>query len=627
MFGPMRMFLGLTLATAVVTASAQQQTPPQFRAGVAVTRLEVTVLDKRTRAPITGLSADDFVVKVNGRVQPVVSLAEVTVPGAAGNAAPGIVEATRDVSTNELTSPRIFVVIMNDAVGGRDPFYRNNGKAIANRFIDLLGPNDLASVIFVRDNRHAQDLAQDRTLLRRAIDEYRPIGFDFRMSKAMTTKVLLNTLEFLRPLSNYRRAVAFISPAIDSDEEVETDDLAYYLQDIDTFRDLSVISTIASLSHVPVYTFSAQGIQAPTGGQIATTASGRRLLLQYDVHLDTLRTIANLTGGRATVATNTPADRVPDMFNELSSYYALAYEQTDPADGRLRRLDVQVNRPDAMVISSRLVLAPNEAAPTSRANSAGASRTGLMAALESPVPLGALPLRLAAIPLAVTGSREQAVALTLGLPPVSAAEQFRIRVLVYDGEGRRQFLDTGRVVDLPRATDAEGSELVIRASLRPGRYNVRVATERASDTVAGTVHATIDVPDFEREPLSLSGVAIGRGDSRRIGGRQEIEGLLPFPPTAVRAFAPSDRVGALVRVHQGANRPAAVTMTTSITDSMGAVLFTRADALAPTAFADGTAEHRFELPLTAIRPGTYLLRFVAVAGKHTAQREVRFSVR
>lgn len=625
----MRMPFALTLAASVVTASAHQQVPPQFRAGVAVTRLEVTVLDKRTRAPIAGLTADDFVVKVNGVVQPVVSLAEVTVPGAASNAAPGMVEAARDVSSNELTSPRIFVLIMDDAVGGPDPFYRNNGRAIAHRFIDLLGPNDLASVIFVRDNRYAQDLVGDRALLRRAVDEYRPMSLDY-LAKSMATSVLLRSLDFLRPLTEYRRAVVFIAPAmIPNDEEIDTGDLARFLRDIDTFRDLNAVSAGASLAHVPVYTFSAQGLQAPTARDMARLdpRMGRSPTRQFDLHVDTLRTIADLTGGGATVATNAPTDRLPHMFNELSSYYALAYEQTDPADGRLRRLDVQVTRPDAMVLSSRLVLAPPAIAAGSTPTTAAPVRTGLMAALESPVPLGALPLRLAASPLAVSDSREQAVALTLGLPPVAAAEQFRIRVLVYDGEGRRQFLDTGRIVDLPQATDSEGRELIIRASLRPGRYNVRIATERASDGVAGTVHATVVVPDFAREALSVSGVAIGRGDSRRIGGRQEIEGLLPFAPTAVRAFAASDQVGALLRVHQGSNRPAAVTMTTSITDSLGAVLMTRSDEIAPASFTNGGAEHRFEMPLADLPPGSYLLRFVAQAGKNSAQREMRFAIR
>lgn len=641
----LRLIVGLTLATTVVVASAQQAPPPQFRAGVAVTRLEVTVLDEKTRAPITGLTAKDFVVKVNGRPQPVVSLAEVSVPGAAAMTAPGIVEAAHDVATNQLTSPRLFVIVMNDALGGRDPFYAKAGKAIAHRIIDSLGPNDLAAVIFVRDNGTAQDLVQDRALLRRAVDEYRPASLDPRLAKAMATSVLLRTLEFLRPMSDYRRAVAFVSPSatvsvydkVDrgGGQEVLTTEVSDYIlhhQTLDDRDDLtaSVASGLGQLARIPVYTFSAQGLPAPTSEDIvrsAYVASGERLMDWFDRHVDTLRTIADLTGGAATVATNAPADGVPAMFNELSSYYALAYEPTDPADGRLRRLDVQVTRPNALVVSSRQVrTTPIADAPAARSSAAPAS-TGLRTALDSPLPLGGLPLRLSVIPLAATGAREQHLVLTLGLPPVTGPERFRVRVLAFNGEGTRQVLDTSRTLDLAKGTDGEGSEVLIRTQLRPERYNVRVAVERASDMMTGSVEATVDIPEFTRAPLSLSGVAIGRGDGRRISGRQEVDGLLPFAPTAVRTFDRSDRVGALLHVYQGAKTLVAVTMTTTIADAMGAVLLSRSQAIAPTAFAKGEADHRFEVPLNDLAPGLYLLRFVATAGATSAQREVRFSVR
>lgn len=622
--------IGLALAASVVAAAAQQP-PPQFRAGVAVTRLEVTVLDKRTRAPVIGLTAKDFVIEVNGRVQPIVSLAEVRVPSAKSDAAPGIVEAARDVTSNELSSPRLFVLIMNDALGGRDPFHRATGKAIANRFVDLLGPEDLVSVIFVRDNRPAQDVTQDRVLIRRAVEEYRPMSLDWRMAQPMATLALLRTLEFLRPMSGYRRAVVFITPAVgNEEEEVDTANLKDFADRADPFEEIgfTAMSAATKFSHIPVYTFSAQGLQAPTGRDIASLRPGEpgSPLRQFDAHVETLRTIADLTGGRATVGTNTPADRVPAMFNELSSYYALAYEQTDPADGRLRRLDVQVTRADSLVVSSRLVLAPSGTA-TKPQRGTDVSRTGLFAALESPVPLGTLPLRLAALPVAVSGAREQAVALTLGLPPVAAAEQFRVRLLVYDGQGLRQIVDTARVVDIARGTDADGTELAMRVLLRPGRYNVRIAAERGSDGTAGTVHATVEVPDFANESLSLSGVAIGRAGGRPVAGRADVEGLLPFAPTAARTFAQIDRVGALLRVHQKANRVVPVTLGVSITDAMGGVLKTQSEVIESAAFEGGAADYRFEIPLADLAPGVYLLRFVARAGAISAQRDVRFSMR
>jgi hypothetical protein len=82
----------------IAVGIAQEQSPPQFRSGVDLTRLELTVLDKRTRKPIAGLTADDFVVKVDGDVQRVATLAEVGAPPPTDAAAPGFVEAAHDVN-------------------------------------------------------------------------------------------------------------------------------------------------------------------------------------------------------------------------------------------------------------------------------------------------------------------------------------------------------------------------------------------------------------------------------------------------------------------------------------------------------------------------------------------------
>jgi VWFA-related protein len=591
--------------------AAQDPPPPQFRTGVTVTRLDVTVLDRRTRRPITGLTADDFVVRVGGTVQPVVSLAEIVVPGAAMVSAAAFVEAAEEIIRNDLQSPRAFVLVMNDARGGIDPFYRKTGKEIGHRFIDLLGPDDLAAVIFVQHNQHAQDLTQDRTLLRRAVEEFRPTN-----GVQCPLQVVLRTQQFLRSMTAYRPAVVFLS-ATPPGVYIECERTPPW--------ELLDIEHAARFADVPVYTFSAQGLHAPTGKDLAR---GRSAFTVIDRNADALRIVAGVTGGTATINTNTPAEFVPAVFEELGTYYALAFEQTYPADGRYRRIQVEVTRPDARVVSSRTVIAapkpvPEAGGPARRA----AVRSGLMEALESPLAVGAVPLRLSALPLAVPGAREQAVALTLGLPPVDDAEQFQVRLFAYDGEGIRKFAEQAHTIDIARATSGEPTEVTMRLALRPGRYNIRLAAERAGDGTAGSVHATVVVPDFARETLSLSGVAIGRGEGRRIVGRAELGDLLPFAPTAVRTFDRTDRVGALLRVHQPARRLQAVSLDTEILDPSGTAVVTLTRTIAPAAFDEGAAEHRYELPLATLEPGDYLLRFAATAGATRAQRDVRFSVR
>ena len=599
----------LVVAVMVFLEAAAAQSPPQFRSGITVTRVDVTVLDKRTRQPVTGLTADDFVIKVDGQSQPIVSLSEVTSPPiAAGRGA--FRDAAPDVTTNSLTSPRLFLLIMND-VGEGSPSNRRTGQEIANRFVDRLGPDDLAAVIFVRDNAHAQDFTADRALLRRAIDTYNPSWVAKEVACPLRT--VWRAQAALAQMPDLRRAAVFVSPVHDD----KCGDVAGDIREIDRR---------ARLDNVPVFTFSAQGLQAPGPEETAK----RHLAWRVDLHNEQVRTVAGLTGGRAVVNTNTPAAVVTTIFDELQSYYTIGFEQTYPHDRRRRRIPVQTTRPDAMVVSSRTVFSPREP-NASRASSSGEAswtRNGLLEALAAPVPTGDVPLQLATLPLPIAGAKEAGLVLTLGLPPVGSAERFAIGLVAYDGEGRREVLRQTREVNIPGATDGEGTEVTLRLGLQPGRYNLRVSAERLVAKAVGSVAATVVIPDVDREPVSLSGVAVGRVESRRIAG-DAVKDLIPLLPTSIRIFDKTDRVGTVLRVHQATRRPPApAALRTEVLDADGATVLSEDRRLGVEEFAGkGPIEHRFELPLHRLEAGDYLLRFVVTTEKARAQREVRFSVR
>ena len=69
-----------TFLASLIAAAAQQQDIPRFRGGIDVVQFTVTVLDK-DRHPVTGLTAADFEVLVDGKPRPLAAFAAVTLPG------------------------------------------------------------------------------------------------------------------------------------------------------------------------------------------------------------------------------------------------------------------------------------------------------------------------------------------------------------------------------------------------------------------------------------------------------------------------------------------------------------------------------------------------------------------
>lgn len=647
----------LLTATAAWPLAARQQVPaqpPQFRAGVEVMRVELTVLDRRTREPIRGLTAGDFVVKVNGQPQEVVAFSEVVMPAPDRTVAAWTRESPRDVATNAAPAgeQRLILIVMDDAVtkghmggAGTDLSHRKIAKAAAHGIIDELGPHDLAAVLFVQFNQHAQDFTADRAALRRAVDTYNPQPLDPLLANPMSLGVLTRAGGFLAAVPERRRAIFYVTAGPYVEEGDQEDALGW--SDVMQQRIVPMASesqvtlgnamrqatNLSRVAQVPVYPISTLGVEAPSIDELRYG-----LASNLGKH-DNIKAIADASGGRAVYNTNSPDRVVPEIFRELSSFYTLAYTASFPMDGKIRRLTVEVTHPGAMVEPDDMVLA------TPRARRAGVpvsvasgGDSGLIASIAGALPSGALPLRIAVASFVDAKASRAAALVTLGfmVPAGSIAslpggqDQSVIDAMIFDGEGRKQVAKqqvTAHVT--PDAELASLSEVALRFDLPPGRYSARVGARIASTGTSGSVVTTFTVPDFDKEILSLSGVAIGRATTGAIGGHATLLKVLPFVPTSERTFSRTDIVGALVRVHQSSRRPpAGVTLETTITSTSGTEVTRSSTRFEAAQFtATRTVEHRAELALSALAPGDYLLTFAATAaGGATGSRQVRFSV-
>ena len=77
------------------------------------------------------------------------------------------------------------------------------------------------------------------------------------------------------------------------------------------------------------------------------------------------------------------------------------------------------------------------------------------------------------------------------------------------------------------------TEVLPRLQVPPGRYEVRLGA-RTADARSGSVYTFVDVPEFTREALSMSGLVLAVTPSVGAAPAGAYADLLPIVPTARR---------------------------------------------------------------------------------------------
>ena len=632
----------LAFATAVSAASLQQ--PPTFRASTSIVQLDVTVLDK-DRRPILGLKPEDFTILEDGKPQQIAAFHAidlpdiVTTPVASGwkrDVAP-------DVATNSVADARLFVIVMDDATIQNDPAAVEAAKKVARSVVDKLGPSDLTSVILPRDNRATQDFTRDRAKLLAAIDSFsvgfRDMGKNGRGQDIVgddlffkySVNVLDQIADFLIALPDRRKTLVYVGQGVPIDNGASSAAKATTARETQLIliEQMKDIFRRAAQANVNVYTYDACGLRPPPSTQIKghpceATPAGLQ-------EIEYLQTVAENTGGRATVNTNDYEPAVTQMFRENNSYYLIGYTPANmKADGTFRRIEVTVNRADAEVRTRKNYYAPlpdaeNAAKKKAAESPASTAISGLLPAMD-------VSLRVTAAPFALAGGKA-AVALALGVerPGRIRADDVDVVVNAFTPEGKAvgSVRQSAHLTSAAGAGDVTVSDLLARLDLPPGRYELRMSAHSASLDKNGSVYADLVVPDFAKEPLSLSGMVLSATPGLSAAPKDAFATLLPVVPTSQREFYRSDRVTAMVRAYQGGKAAASpVSLTVRVLDDQGAAKFDATETLAADQFTtDRAADYQLDVPLAKLARGEYLLTIEATMGKNTVRRDVRFSVK
>jgi VWFA-related protein len=513
----------------------------------------------------------------------------------------------------------------------------NAVRTSAHSAIDRLGPDDLATVIFTGDNRQPQDFTNDHAKLHAAAEKF-GIGFDPScIYYQHTIQTLTSIADYMAGLNQRRKAIMYISGGVPVD--VGSNRLMVLVPDalpkecgtrlVDMMKD---VFREAQKSNVAIYTIDPFG-------------------LRVDAHLDNyvgaqvafLQTMAENTGGRAIVNTNDFERGLTQIFRENSAYYLVGYSPTNvKADGTFRRIEVKVDRPGVEVNTRKNYYAPAAEKPGDKPKPVPSP---LQKAMGDVLPNADVPLQVTLAPFALpdpstglgAGGKTAAVAIALGVARpkdrmAARADDVDVVVKAFtpDGTERGTIHDTPHVSFMGASDGPLQFEVMSRIDLPPGPYEIRVSAHSAARDTTGSVYADVIVPDFAKEPLSLSGVALGLMPSPVAASRDALASLLPLVPTSQREFYRSDRVTAFLRVYEGGKSSIApATIHTHIIDAHDATMFDDTTTIAATDFDAPTraADDRFHVPIAKLAPGAYVLTFEAASGKNTARRDVRFSVK
>ena len=658
-----RLCLSLIVALTPIAGLAQapaRQSPQEpvatFRAGVRAIPIDVVVTDQDGN-PVRGLTVEDFEITERGRPQPITTFEAVDIP--IERQLPDLADA--DVVTNE-GDGRIYLIVF-DAIS---PALAMLAKRELRKFFDEhFGPNDTAAIMFL-DKTHSsagQDFTSNRRLLIKGIDSFTG-SLDERVEASSASPFtpatgasgflarnrmsrLKDLTEFLIKIPGRRKAMVLVSEAIGFDATDFKDYAGTTLTP--AAHDAHAALTAATRGSIAIYPINPAGAlgEAPQDpaeslpSVEAQQASAGKLLAPTME----LRSLAAATGGFALTNSNSFRDAFSRLVQENSVYYMLGFNSAaDRDDGRFVPVQVRVKQPGLKVLARDGYIAPFKG----KDNVTSPERQpGVGAALASPIPVGGVALRAFAAAFRGRG-KTAAIAVALEMDPLALGlvEQqdgglrgaIDVRLVPIDVRSKvlpqiRQLGNISVPADARAAVERAGLRVMTKTDLQPGRYQLRIAVGTAQR--GGSVIYDLDVPDFSRKDLAMSGVAL-RGPNDLEGvflpAGDPLQALAIRAPTTVRLFREGDRVSVFAEIYDSTGgRPHTVDVRAVLRNGAGEVTTISSLSRPSDELKKNGDVLRFEapLPLTKLPAGRYVVSIEASssAGGDPVSRSVPFRVR
>ena len=619
------------LLPALLLLLASHQAAPQkpaFKSNVTVVEVDVVVTDTSGR-PVRGLLRDDFEISEDGRPVEIATFSAVDVPEAPReNVIPRVdLSGSAFGSNDRADDGRLILLMLDDIQISFTPGRIATVKSVARRVVERLGPADVAGVMTTSGWLGGQaEFTTDKSRLLDAIERFVPRGqYDLpaiarelqsvpgalpqtdRVAEHRTQPAMAGLRTAARALATIphrRKGVLLISQGIpDSLEELTRNrNISAASESIREFM------LAAQRSNVAVYTVDPCGLELDARCNRASRQS--------------LRTMAELTGGFAVINTNAPQDAVDRMLAENGTYYLLGYySPAPPNDGKHHRISVRTRVADVEIRGREGYDSPGKAAKELPA-------TPLEVLTRSPIQTRGLTMRVVAIPAPLSAAPSAAVIVGIELPTAVARRagrvEFEVVAIDQEGKTRARVRFTTSFAAMEK-TAAAWTRTGSRIDLAPGPYQIRVAAA-GGDSSQGSVFVDVSVPKFGTE-LGVGGLSFGAPSSSARTVVDRLRDVLPLIPMATNEIAPGTEVSAQLPIRvssKAASNPLTITATLVRADGTTVPLHRMQAAGRDYAGAAGKV-YQVALP-GALTAGNYRVTVESTLGRTTVARELAFSV-
>lgn len=620
----------------------QPGAPPVFRSGVQLMEVDAVATDRRGR-PVMDLIREEFELYDEGERQEIAFFSAVSLPVLAPH--PPVL---RDVASNALAEDgRLFVLVLDDihSLRATTPVIR----AAARRLVERMSPHDQVAVLWMStDKRGAFEFTTNHGAALDAIDEFvawkanveryagslfEPTGGDrdpyavqklFEGLRPFT--LVQDVCEYVARIPRRRKAIVYVGQGPTG--QLLTDSLTLSLR-------VEIVQAVqaARRANVALYVIDPRGpLKLGAEGYLDEPGplSFRDLARMRQ---DTMAAFGAATGGFWGTGTRA-VDLVDRIVTETSQYYLLGYYPPPPTSrmlrwlkevagnpwARFRSLEVRTTRP-GVTIRARKGYWQDDARPDKVAPAPAAGMVTVRA-VANVLPQSALPLRALAVPVrgdAKAKVHPVAVAIEVTASPRDGHPE-RAEVFAAAVEPGQTLRTTQRATATFRAEASRPVSrylLCERLDLKPGRYQVRLAVQSQWAQATGSVYVDVTVPDYRKDPLSMSGLVLDHQSSGApipVARPRTITSLVPALPSLTRTFTATDVVWVAAEIYRGAKAAAAPVEVVTALGREGepdAVWHVR-ETFPPSAF--GVAQKvgvRVPLPIATLTPGAYRLRVTA----------------